>query len=234
MGADQHTDWNATAASALEWWRDAGVDTLVDDEPRDWLARTPPPAVASSPAAEEPAVAPLPDTLEAFVAWRCGPEAPEAARGPGLGPEGDFASDLMIVVDCPESDALLDGAAGRLFDRMLAAIGRDRATIHLAAFTTVRPLGGRIPPEDIARLEELLRHHVMLAAPRRVLLLGQAVSRALSGTDAIGGHRNLRAVNLNGTNVEVVASLHPRFLLTKPAMKTEAWKDLQLLMGGSR
>ena len=33
----------SAALAALAWWRDAGVDTLVDDAPRDWLA------VASSP-----------------------------------------------------------------------------------------------------------------------------------------------------------------------------------------
>ena len=27
----------ADALGALRWWRDAGVDMLVDDEPRDWL-----------------------------------------------------------------------------------------------------------------------------------------------------------------------------------------------------
>jgi hypothetical protein len=30
----------------------------------------------------------------------------------------------------------------------------------------------------------------------------------------------------------VVATFHPRFLIEKPAAKAEAWKDLQLLMGG--
>jgi hypothetical protein len=43
MGADQNIDWRMTAASALEWWRDAGVDALVDEDPRDWTAAPPPP-----------------------------------------------------------------------------------------------------------------------------------------------------------------------------------------------
>jgi DNA polymerase len=32
--------------------------------------------------------------------------------------------------------------------------------------------------------------------------------------------------------IEAVASFHPRFLLEKPAYKAEAWKDLQMLIGG--
>lgn len=38
MGADQHLDWMSSAASALDWWQEAGVDVLVEDAPRDWLA----------------------------------------------------------------------------------------------------------------------------------------------------------------------------------------------------
>ena len=29
MGADQNTDWNGTIASALDWWRAAGVDARL-------------------------------------------------------------------------------------------------------------------------------------------------------------------------------------------------------------
>ena len=46
MGADQNIDWRQAAASTLEWWRDAGVDVLVGDEPFDWLVAEAPDAVA--------------------------------------------------------------------------------------------------------------------------------------------------------------------------------------------
>ncbi|URW76463.1 uracil-DNA glycosylase [Sphingomonas donggukensis] len=235
MGADQHTDWTALAASTLEWWRDAGVDTLVEDAPRDWLARAVP--MAATPIADavaEVAAPALPDTLDAFVAWRLGDAAPEAGRGAVIGPEGDVSSGVMVIVDFPEGETLLDGAAGRLFDRMLAAIGRDRASIYLASLTTARPLTARIAPEAEALLAPLIYHHVALATPRILLTLGAAASRAMIGTDAHEGQGNLRAVNLNGASVPVVASYHPRALIERPAMKAAAWKDLQLLMGGLR
>ena len=49
MGADQNLDWHAAAASAIDWWIDAGVDASVDETPRDWLAAivAPPPATRS-------------------------------------------------------------------------------------------------------------------------------------------------------------------------------------------
>lgn len=229
MGAEQHIYWRAAAASALEWWRDAGVDTLVEDSPRDWLAR-PKPAPAAPAVAETPALA---DTLEAFLAWRLGPDAPEG-DGPAIAPEGDPTSALMIVVACPDGDRLIAGDAGRLFDRMLAAIGQSRRSVYLASLTTVRPLAGRIAPEGEAVLAGLLRHHVALVAPKRLLLLGQAPVRALAGTDAARAGRSLLRVNLESATVDAVASLHPCVLLEQPAHKATAWRDLRLLMGGLR
>ena len=230
MGADQHIDWASAATSVLDWWRVAGVDVLVDDTPRDWLARTPPPVPVA--VAESSGSAALPDTLAGFVAWRTGPDAPEGAGG--ILAEGDPAAEIMIVTDYPDSDTLIGDAAGRLFDRMLAAIGLTRESIYLTTLSTARPMGGRIAPETMPRLGELLRHHVALIAPKRLLILGQAPSRALTGTDAVPGRRNLHTVNLKSATMDAVASLHPRFLIEKPAMKAEAWKDLQLLMRGKR
>ena len=111
MGADQHNDWRASVASALEWWRDAGVDCEIDEAPRDWLARLPSADKLPSAVREEPAeMVKLPETLADFADWRIGPAAPEAGwPGKALGDAGDAASGLMIVADMPDRE---DEAAG--------------------------------------------------------------------------------------------------------------------------
>ena len=247
MGADQNFDWQVAAASALEWWRDAGVDTLVDEAPRDWTAAPPappePPRRSSGTQAVAAAVVvPLPATLPEFTAWRIGPDAPEAGwPGVPIAASGDPAADIMVLADVPdredsETGVLLNGAVGRLFDRMLAAIGRDRGSIYLVPMCSVRPIAGRIAPEIEARLTEIARHHVALAAPKRLLLLGNAPSRALTGADVARARESLHAVNLDRgkseVSVDVVASFHPRLLLERPAEKARAWKDLQMLIAG--
>ena len=234
MGADQNFDWGRAAASALEWWHEAGVDAIVDDMSRDWLEEAP--ATDILPGAAPAGT--LPTTLEAFLAWRTGPAAPEAGwPGRALGVQGDAATGLMIVVDMPDREdeatgLLLSGGAGRLFDRMLAAIGRSRQSTYLAALMLKRPPAGRVPDETAQALAALIRHHLSLAAPKRVLVLGNAASRAITGMDVAHARGNLHAVNHGGGTSQIVASFHPRFLLERSAAKADAWTDLKLLIGG--
>ena len=230
MGAYQKFD--PALASVLEWWSDAGVDTLVDDLPRDWFAK---PASKVPPVEAAPDA--LPATAEAFTLWRAGPDAPEAGwSGVALAASGPADARLMVLVDCPEREdgaagALLSGKAGVLFDRMLAAVGLSRDAVHVASVCAKRPLGGRLPPETAARLGEIARHQVELAAPERLLLLGNATSRAVLATDHTEAAGRLHSLNLKSGTTQVIASHHPRALLDNPRCKAEAWRDLRLWAG---
>lgn len=233
MGGDLHYDWGQAAASALDWWIEAGVDTLVEDSPRDWLARLPLPAAA--PVEELPAEV-LPDTLEQFLQWRMGADAPETGwHSPLIAPMGQAGAPLMVLLDMPEavdsdSGELLSGPEGRLLDRMLAAIGRNRATVYLATVALARPLSGAVTREAEARLFELVRHHVALVRPGQLLLMGNLAQRALAGSESGAGLGSLQHVNQDDRTMAILASFHPRMLLERPARKAEAWKHLQLLI----
>jgi uracil-DNA glycosylase family 4 len=239
MGGEPVQDWQKTAASALEWWRDAGVDMLVEDEARDWLARTPPPVQvdAAETAVAAPVAEALPETLDAFVAWRLGDAAPEAGGlSPRLAPTGPADAEWVLVTDVPEaedSDLLLSGPAGRLLDKMLAAIGLSRESVYLLPLAWARPVTGRIAPDDEARLLELARHHLSLLGPKRLFLLGQSASRALAETKGGGPDNRIHDVNHFGAKTQAIASFHPRFLLERPGFKSEAWKHLLLLSRGT-
>jgi len=242
MGADQNHDWAKLAASALDWWREAGVDTLVEDAPFDWLAavETAAPLALLAPVAParapSPTPAALPDTREAFATWRLGEDAPEARwGGVAIAATGPADAELMVFVDCPERDdreTLLQGETGRLFDRMLAAIGRSRADTALASVCTRRPTTGRVPRDIADRLGEIARHHVALAAPKRLLAMGDAASRALLAMSVADARGRTHPINhKQGKITHVVATHHPRFLLDRPAAKAETWKDLLMLTG---
>lgn len=240
MGADQNYNWRAVAASAIDWWRDAGVDALVGETPVDWLMPEPaPPAARSTPAIPAAPVA-MPETLAAFLAWRMGDDAPEAGwPGRRLGPEGVATATItatIVVTDLPEREdlaagRLLSGAGGVLLGRMLAAVGLSRDGVQLVPVATARPPAGRIAAADEPPLAAAIRRHLHLARPERVLLLGNAASRAVLGMDCATARGTSHGVNHEGGTARVVASFHPRFLLERPTAKADAWRDLRLLMG---
>ena len=232
MGADQHIEWHEAAASALEWWQDAGVDTLIEDELRDWFAtpvpaRTPA-AVASTPVADLP-----PDTLDAFLTWRMGDAVPEAGwNAERLAVAATKNPALMILTDLPEPDDSVEagwmtGPVGVLLDRMLAAIGLDRDAVTIAGIAQARPLSGRVPGDAQATLDDLAQRLVTLVAPRKLLLFGAEPCRALLGQD--GQRGGLRTLHHDGIDCPAIATFHPRFLLERPLAKAESWRHLQLL-----
>lgn len=229
-------------AAALRWWEDMGVDLLVEDEPQSWLGRAAV-AEASAPATarmvEKPAPAALPATLDALVAWISSdadiPEAGPAARR--VAPFGTPGARIAIVTDIPENGdaeagALLSGEVGALFDRMLAAIGLDRTSVYCFPLCPGRPPTGRVSAEALARLADIAKHHLALAKPERVWLLGQATSRALLGMDASVLDKKGQNINHAHGTVPCIASLPPRMLLQSPQRKAAVWADMQALIGG--
>jgi DNA polymerase len=246
VGALAFNDREA-AASLIRWWRDAGVDTLVEDQARDWLTAPKPlplherdaveaperPAAARAP---RPVVAErdeLPSTLPAFLDWmRDSADVPERRWGrTRVLPAGDPTSNLMILIDAPDGGELIGGETGALFDKMLKAIGRDRGSIWLAPFATVRPVG-RVSQDVLRRLTAIARQHIGLIAPKRLLIMGDTPCRALLGTEVIPARGRHHRLDLGTTTVEAVATVLPRLLLERPNFKAQAWKDLQLVMEG--
>jgi DNA polymerase len=240
------------AASVLQWWSDAGVDILIDEVPRDWLRPQPAPTArvhdlsvpASRPDRPQPpqARAPaapeaLPGQLDLFQAYLRDSEtlAYAAPSAPRVCPAGDPASGLMILADMPSTDdcasgTLLSGEPGRLFDRMLAAIGRDRGSIYLAALSCLRSPDGRFTTPAALNCATLARHHIGLVSPKAVLLLGDSCSKALTGLPMAQARGRWHEIQTQSGPVKALVSIPPSTLLNLPAAKAHAWADLQMLI----
>lgn len=233
----------AAAASALAWWAEAGVDTLVGEAPRDWLrpksAGESEVPMAEAPVETPPATQELPPQLELFRAWLASTDdlAFAAPSAPRVCPAGDPASGLMILADMPSgedcaSGTLLSGDTGRLFDRMLAAIGRDRNSIYLAALSCLRSPSGRLAGAEQQQCATLARHHVGLAAPRVLLLLGDNSAKAMLGLAVAQARGRWHEVATHAGPVKALVTLAPAQLLERPKFKAHAWADLQMLAEG--
>lgn len=238
MGAEPNNNWQTAAASAISWWIDAGVDVLVEEDVRDWTARpqrpnavTSAPAIAGGEPGIETSAETLPDTLDSFLAWRMSAAAPEAGwHAEFVAPVSVPNARLMVVTDMPNPDDARAGAffqerEGMLFDAILSAIGLDRAHVSIASLAVARHATGTIPAETEQLFARLMRRHIALARPEKLLVLGDATARILSG--ATGG---LPDGNSDYEPSRVAMIRHPRFLLRRPAAKAEAWRKLQILL----
>jgi DNA polymerase len=242
--------------ATLDWWRAAGVDCAFSDDPQAWLAE-PEPEPGARPVPQrrnvEPAAPPArpatpriggdpaawPKDIDEFARWWLTEPsldpAPPARRVPPMGKAG---AELMVLVPVPEEGdeaVLLSGRAGQLLDSMLAAMGLSRDRIYLAA-----ALPSRVPAPDWAALgdsgmREVLAHHVALAAPQRLLVLGRSVVSALLSHDPAKNTDNLRSFNHESLTVPVGAGMDLEALLARPALKAGVWKLwLEWTSGDSR
>jgi DNA polymerase len=238
---ERETNFSAADAAArvLQWWSDAGVDVVLDEAPRDWLK--PQAKIEAAPAAEPPPAAPdagdLPGQLPLFRAWLAeNGELPYAApSAPRVCPSGDPEAGLMILTDMPTGEdcaagTLISGEAGKLFDRMLAAIGRSRDTIYLAALSCLRSPDGRFNEDSARQCAALARHHAGLVQPRAVLIFGDAASKALLGLPLAQARGRWHELATHAGPVRALVTLPPSYLVNHPKAKAHAWADLQKLV----
>ncbi|MGC4252537.1 MAG: uracil-DNA glycosylase family protein [Sphingobium sp.] len=228
----------AAADAYLSWWAQAGVDDAVSEAPVNWLRPSPVPAAKPADAIPAPV---MPMTLAAFHDWLASDATQPERRWPAspIMPAGPQAAPVMIVTDMPDpadvsAHSLFADRAGALLDAMLRAIGMSRADVYIASLFTSRPPGGMVEAADIDFAVRRMRAHVALAAPRRLLLLGDRTTRALLPPDAPDGANRLRFFNHDGGTLPAIATFHPRLLLSQSAAKAECWHALQSLIEESR
>ena len=234
-----HPGLSADIAAALDWWRDAGVDMDFSDAPADWLA--PPESVEDEPPLaipvraampEEPAAptiaqADLPVTLAAFSEWWLNEPTLDGGRSGGrVAPRGPAGAELMVIVPEPEpddSDMLLSGPLGRLLDAMLAAMGLPDDTVYRAS-----ALPRHTPMADwsgLARqgIGQVLRHHVGLVRPKRLVAFGSNILPLL-GHDPAHNPAVLTLFNHEEGNIPLLVARELAALRERPRWKAGLWQ----------
>lgn len=241
------------ALALLSWYREAGVDEAVTDTPVDRFA---PPESAPVPPVQKvaaPAAAParVADPADPVLAAR---ERARSARtldelrnllaafeGCPLRytaknlcfADGNPAARVMFVGEAPGAEEDIQGLpfvgrAGRLLDRMLAAIGLSRETAYIANIVYWRPPGNRTPtPQEAQVCRPFIERHIALADPDVLVLLGAAAAKELLGRSE--GILKLRGrwfdYDTGQRVVPAMPTLHPAYLLRQPGQKRLAWRD---------
>ncbi len=151
----------------------------------------------------------------------------------GIGP---LSPDAMFVGEAPGADEDRSGepfmgAAGRVFNELLAAVGLDRARVFVTNLLKCRPPGNRKPePAEMSNCREYLTRQIELVRPRAIVVLGASAAQGLLGTaEPIG---RLRGRLYEHKGVPVLCTYHPAFLLPgrAPERRGDVLGDLQMLL----
>ncbi|MFZ2871356.1 uracil-DNA glycosylase [Zavarzinia sp.] len=145
--------------------------------------------------------------------------------------DGTFGAELMLIGEAPGADEdrlgkPFVGRAGQLLDKMLAAIGRDRARdAYIANILFWRPPGNRKPdPVETASCLPFVERLIELSKPKVIVLLGATPTSTLLGLG--DGITRLRGRWRDWHGIPAMPMLHPAYLLRQPQAKREAWHDL--------
>ncbi len=147
---------------------------------------------------------------------------------------GADAAPLMIIGHAPGSEdesagRPFVGPAGQFLDRMLAAIGMAEDNVHITNLV-YWPLPAHRDPslQESGLCRPFLERQIELVAPRVILLLGGiAASHMLATSEGILKVRGRwHEITSGGRKIPVLPSHHPTYLLSTPAAKKHAWRDL--------
>ncbi len=244
-----------TSVQLLEWYIAAGADEAIGEVPRDCFAapprqtnpgpkarsRRPPGAVVSLGAAAALSAAEIAAACtsieELVVAIKAfeGCALKETATNTCVY-DGNPSADLVFIGEAPgaEEDRRglpFVGRAGRLLDRMLAAIGRGRDSAYISNVLFWRPPGNRSPtPDEIEACLPFVDRQISLIAPKVLVLVGGISAKAVLGrSEGITRQRGVwreYSPRDSSLTVPTTAIFHPAYLLRTPLKKREAWRDL--------
>jgi len=200
----------------------------------------PPTAVAVEAIAQPPAAATPPGerlhrlevlAREAATCTRC---ALHEKRQQSVFARGSATAEVAFVGEGPGRDEDIQGfpfvgAAGKLLDRMVAAMGYGRDDVYICNVVKCRPPENRTPrPEEMLACSHYLVPQLECVGPKYIVALGRCAAQALGVADVTGPWRGRFGA---WRGIPVMPTYHPAFLLRSPEFKRVVWEDLQQVMG---
>ncbi|MEE9346953.1 MAG: uracil-DNA glycosylase [Robiginitomaculum sp.] len=189
--------------------------------------------------AESAAIAGAAPTLEALKAaiesFDAGDLSANASRA--VFARGNPKADLMIIGEAPganedKAGQPFMGQTGAMLTAMLAAIGIGEDDVYITNVCNYRPLNGRAPsPPEIALCTPFIARHIALKAPKIIVMTGGVSLETLTGQKGITklrGQWQSYAIE-GGEPIPALPLYHPAFLLRRPELKGDAWRDLLAL-----
>lgn len=147
--------------------------------------------------------------------------------------DGNPEARIMFVGEAPGAEEDIQGKpfvgrAGKLLDKMLAAIGLDRTSAYITNVVYWRPPGNRTPtPQETQICRPFINRQIELADPDILVFLGGAAAKEMLGRSE--GILKMRGkwfdFDTGKRTIKAIATLHPAYLLRQPGQKRLAWRD---------
>jgi DNA polymerase len=156
------------------------------------------------------------------------------SRTQGVFARGRIDSDLMIIGEAPgaDEDRLGEpfvGRAGKLLDRMVAAMGLERDEVYITNILKSRPPNNRDPkPNEIEACWPYLERQIDLIGPRVLMTVGKPAANTLLDTNTAMGR--LRGQWHEYRGIPLMCTYHPAYLLRSPGQKAKTWQDLKMVI----
>jgi len=148
--------------------------------------------------------------------------------------EGNASPEIVFVGEGPGYDEDQQGRpfvgrAGKLLDRIIAAMGLSRGDVYICNIVKCRPPNNRNPEKDeIDICSQFLLSQLKVLNPKVICALGRIASSHLLGFQAPMGRMRGRFYEFKGYNVR--PTYHPAALLRNPAYRRPVWEDMQAVM----
>ncbi len=148
---------------------------------------------------------------------------------------GNPRARLMFVGEGPGSDEDRQGEpfvgrAGKLLDRIIAAMGLERDDVYIANVVKCRPPHNRDPrPDEVASCIPFLKRQIEAVDPEIVVCLGSVATKFLLHDEGIKISQERGHIR-KWQNRLLMPTYHPAYLLRNPAKKRAVWDDMQQVM----
>ncbi|MBC8214564.1 MAG: uracil-DNA glycosylase [Candidatus Marinimicrobia bacterium] len=144
---------------------------------------------------------------------------------------GNPSADIVFVGEAPgkQEDLLGEpfvGRAGKLLDKIIAAINLTRDDIYICNVLKCRPPDNRNPnTSEVEQCEPYLKTQLKIIEPKLIVALGRVAAKTLLKVDLPLGEMRKQSYSYEG--IDAIVTYHPAALLRNPAFKRPCWEDFQ-------
>lgn len=149
---------------------------------------------------------------------------------------GNPQADWLVIGEAPGADEDRQGEpfvgrAGQLLSSMLLAMGLQREQVFIANILKCRPPNNREPKqEEVLACESYLRQQIELIKPKIILAVGRIAAQSLLKVDTPIGKMRGNRYQYPDSELPVIVTYHPAYLLRSPREKRKVWEDLKSAM----